>query len=256
MVFLEGKMDKKVKVQLQGISKTFHLGKVETNDVQVVFDVNLNINEKEFVIICGPSGSGKSTILNILIGLESPTKGKVFHDDIDIYDLSQNKRAKLRLKKVGVVLQQSIWLKSMPVLENVAMPYFLTGHGYNESMKKAMEMLVLVNMASFIKRLPSELSDGQQQKIAIARALINDPEIIVADEPTGNLDTDSSAVLMDELSLLNKKYGKTIVMVTHDLSYLKLTDRNYYVKDGHLHELHFAMKDAPDSISKIEEMIK
>lgn len=249
-------MSNEVKVQLKDVSKTFYLGRVETNDVQVVFDVNLSVGEKDFVIICGPSGSGKSTILNILIGLEHPTKGKVFHDNIDIYNLSQNQRAKLRLKKIGVVLQQSIWLKNMPVLENVAMPYFLTGHGYKESLKKAMEMLAVVNMASFFKRLPSELSGGQQQKIAIARALINDPEIIVADEPTGNLDTDSSTVLMDELLELNKKFGKTIVMVTHNLTYLKITDKNYYVKDGHLHLLNFSNKNAPDSISKIEELLK
>lgn len=249
-------MENKVKIQLKNINKVFHLGRVETNDVQVLFDISLNINERDFVILCGPSGSGKSTLLNILIGLEKPTDGKVFHDDIDIYELNQNKRARLRLKKIGIILQQSIWLKNMTVIENVAMPYFLSGYNYRQSLEKANEMLKIIKMDSFIKRLPSELSGGQQQKIALARSLMNDPEIIIADEPTGNLDTDSSTILMDKLLELNQKFNKTIIIVTHNLSYLKLTDKNYYVKDGRLSRVNFSMKNTPDSISKVEELIK
>lgn len=249
-------MDKKTRIELKGIDKVFHLGRTEVNDVQVVYDINLQILDNEFVIICGPSGSGKSTILNILIGLEDPTKGKVFHDNIDIYKMNQNQRAKLRLHKIGIILQQSIWLKNMSVIENVAMPYFLSGHNYKESLEKAVEMLRIIKMESFIKRLPSELSGGQQQKISLARALINDPEIIIADEPTGNLDTDSSTVLMDKLIELHEKSDKTIIMVTHDMSYLKLADRNYYVKDGHLSNVDFSAKNSIKSIREVEEMTK
>lgn len=249
-------MNQNIKIQLKDVDKTFHLGRNKTNDVGVIFDVNLTINKGDFIVICGLSGSGKSTILHTLIGLETPTTGKVLHDNIDIYSLNQNERAKLRLKRIGVVLQQSIWLKNMPILENVAMPYFLSGHGYKESTEKAMEMLKTIKMDSFSKRLPSELSGGQQQKVAMVRALINDPDIIIADEPTGNLDVESSSILINELLELNKKYNKTIVMVTHNLAYLKITDKNYYVKDGHIHPLHFSAKNSPDSISKIEELIK
>lgn len=249
-------MDKKVRIELQNIDKIFHLGRTETNDVQVVFDINLQILDNEFVIICGPSGSGKSTILNILIGLEDPTKGKVFHDNIDIYKLNQNQRAKMRLKKIGIILQQSIWLKNMSVIENVAMPYFLSGHNYKESLDKAIEMLKIIKMESFIRRLPSELSGGQQQKISLARSLINDPEIIIADEPTGNLDTDSSTVLMEKLIELHEKFNKTIIMVTHDMSYLKLADKNYYVKDGRLSKVDFSTKNSIKSIREVEELAK
>ena len=243
------------KIQLKNISKTFRLGNNSFNDVKVVYNTNLSIKEGEFVIICGPSGSGKSTMLNMLIGLEKPTTGNVYHDDFDIYELNQDKRAKLRLSKIGVVFQQSIWLKNLPVLENVAMPFFFSGHGYKESLNKAMTALQSVNMDSFAKRLPSELSGGQQQKIAVARALLNDPEVLIADEPTGNLDTESSNEVMKEFLNLNDKYKKTIVMVTHNLAYLKLSDKNYYVKDGRLYPLDFKNKKVPDSISEIEKII-
>jgi len=246
----------KIKIQLKNIGKTFYLGKDSANDVKVVAGIDLIIYEGDFVIICGPSGSGKSTILNILIGLETPTTGKVYHDDIDIYKLKQDKRAKLRLKNIGVVLQQSIWLKNLKMLENVAIPHFLLGYGYRNSMDKAMVALKKLNMGEYSKRLPSELSGGQQQKIAIARALINNPDVIIADEPTGNLDTESSRVLVDELLVLNKKFNKTVIIVTHNLSLLKVADKNYYVKDGNIFRINCAAKDVPDSISKIEEMIK
>jgi len=254
-------MEGKVKLELKGVDKVFHLGRTKVNDVQVVFDINFQVFEKEFVIICGPSGSGKSTILSILIGLEHPTKGKVFHDGIDIYKLKRDKRAKLRLHSIGIVLQQSIWLKNMTVVENVAMPYFLSGHGYRESIEKATEMLKKIKMDEYVKRLPSELSGGQQQKIALVRSLMNDPDILVADEPTGNLDTDSSTVLMDQLVELNEKFHKTIIVVTHNLSYLKLADRSFYVKDGHLSKVDFSLKHTlqntgVESISDIEKMAK
>lgn len=249
-------MAEKIKIELIDVNKVFNLGRKEANDVQVVFDINLKILEKDFVIICGPSGSGKSTILNILIGLEDPTRGKVLHNNVDIYQTSQDKRANYRLKNIGVVMQQSVWLKNMSVIENVAMPHFLSGHDYKESLGKAKEMLKMVKMESFIKRFPSELSGGQQQKIALVRCLINDPEIIVADEPTGNLDTDSSLVLIDKLQELNQKYGKTVIMVTHNLSYLKLTDKKYYVKDGRLSKLNYLLNNVPDNISKVEQVAK
>ena len=205
---------------------------VVTQEVQVLKDVSTQIHGGDFFVIFGPSGSGKSTLLHTLLGLEKPTAGKVMLLEKDFAQMSQDEAAEFRKTRVGMVYQQPYWIKSLTVLENVAFPLFLLGQMPSEAFGKSLEMLKIVGMEDWQNYSPTELSSGQQQRVSLARALINDPVILVADEPTGNLDTQSGEELMQLLSNLNKQDGRTIVMVTHDLEYLKYATRMIRVVDG------------------------
>jgi putative ABC transport system ATP-binding protein len=209
--------------------KSFVVGK---DPYEAVRGIDLEINEGDFAIIYGPSGSGKSTLLNCLIGLESPTSGQIWLDGERIDKLEEDQRSLVRSKKIGVVYQQPIWVKSLSVLENVALPLLISGVKTSIAFKRAKKLLCEVAMQNLAHHKPTEISGGQQQKVSLARALIHNPRILVLDEPTGNLDTHSSDEVMQLLQELNSKLNTTIVMVTHNLIYLPIANRTIVVKDG------------------------
>lgn len=213
-----------------GLHKYFYTGVGET---QVLHGIDLEIKRGEFIIIFGPSGSGKSTLLHSMIGLENPTKGRVELFNKDLYAENEDERSMTRLEKIGIMYQQPIWVKAMNVAHNVALPLNLLGTPHIEAMKIAEEKLKSYAMDKWAKYKPTELSSGQQQKISLIRALITEPEILIADEPTGNLDIDSSKRLVEGLKELNI-IGRTVIVVTHDLQYLSYADRTFYIKDGNL----------------------
>ncbi len=215
-------------LEIKNITKTFHLG---LEDVQVIKGVSFSINKGDFVILFGPSGCGKSTVLNISLGLEPPSSGEVFFLNKNLYGGSDDERAQVRKKEVGMVYQQSNWIKSLNVIENVYFPLTLRGISQKEREQKAWEMLDIVGMRTSAYQVPTELSSGQQQRISLARALITDPALIVADEPTGNLDSLAGDAVMELFQSFNKK-GHTVVMVTHDLEYLKYATRSINMADG------------------------
>lgn len=198
--------------QLKGISKTYQ---VRDRDVAAIDDISLDITAGDFVAVIGPSGSGKSSLLLMLGGMLSPTAGKVWMNQLSLYDLSPNERACLRKAKMGFVFQTFNLIPYLTALQNVQLPLLLEGLSGAEQEERARHLLERVGLADRFDHKPSELSVGQQQRIALARMLANDPEIILADEPTGNLDPAMAEQVVDFLSALNEE-GKTVVMVTHD----------------------------------------
>lgn len=216
---------------IQKVVKTFASGQ-ET--VTALKDVNTIIQRGALNIITGPSGSGKSTLLDVLVGLQQPTTGKVIVDGIDIYKLNNDDRAFYRAQKLGMVYQANYWVKSLNVIENVGMPLLLAGYVRNQAMELAKQSLITVGMEQYAKQSPMNLSGGQQQRVSMARALVANPEIVVADEPTGNLDTRNGSLIMDLLVAAVKERSKTVILVTHNLEYLPLADRLMFIKDGEL----------------------
>jgi len=206
-------------IKVQNVNKSFRVG---SQDVQILKNISFEIEQGDFSIIFGPSGCGKSTLLYALLGLEGPTTGLITLLDTNLYALaSEDDRSEFRKNHIGMVYQQPNWIKSLTVLENIAFPLLLKGEETLQAHTKAQELLKTIQMETWGDYLPSELSSGQQQRIALIRALITNPELIIADEPTGNLDFESGQELIQLLQKLNTDEKKTIVMVTHDLEYLK-----------------------------------
>ncbi len=209
--------------------KVYLTGKVEYPALR---GINVTINKGDFVAIVGPSGSGKSTLLNVFSALDRPTKGMVLIEGVDISKLSDNKLAKLRNKKLGFVFQSYNLIQYINALENVEVPLIASRMRRGERLERAKSLLETVGLKGLERNRPSELSGGQQQRVAIARALSSEPQILMADEPTGNLDSASSAEIMALLCRLNHEKTMTIVMVTHNLELTHGCNRIIYVKDG------------------------
>ncbi|MCA9372936.1 ABC transporter ATP-binding protein [Candidatus Woesebacteria bacterium] len=219
-----------VVIKIKHMSKTFGKDLAQST---VLKDIHLNLYSGEFVIISGPSGSGKSTLLHSILGLEAPTSGSVTVRKVNLYkDLTDSERTSFRREKIGVVFQQSNWIKSLNVLDNVSYPLWLAGVRENAARSRALESLASIGLDEWAMHAPSELSGGQQQRVALARALVSDPGIIIADEPTGNLDSEASAEMMSLLARLNREQSRMIVMVTHNLSLLPIASRRIVIKDG------------------------
>lgn len=235
-------------IRIEKINKYFEIGSTQ---LHVLRDVSFNINTNNFLIIYGPSGCGKSTLLHTIVGLEQPTSGKILIKGTDFYSKDNNERAHIRNKFFGIVYQTSYWIKSLNVIDNVAMPLFIRGTSLSESKYRAKQALEQVGMNSFSKQTPTELSGGQQQKVALARALITQPEVIIADEPTGNLDSKSAKEMIDILKMLNKDLNKAVVMVTHNMAYLGYASRTVSMKDGRI-SAKKDIKDIQDLISVIK----
>lgn len=216
-------------LELRKIHKSYRVGK---NDIPVLKDINLAIYPGEFLIILGPSGSGKSTLLNHILGLEMPTSGSIFISGINITAFSANKIAKLRHQHFGIVFQRPDWIHSINVVQNVSLPLAIHNVGRAERLTRAMEELKKAEVADFASYAPMDLSGGQQQKVALARALINDPQIVIADEPTGNLDSVSADKVMEHFRQLHEEQGKTILMVTHNTEYVRYGMRTISLRDG------------------------
>ncbi|KAK2219179.1 ABC transporter ATP-binding protein [Clostridioides difficile] len=206
-----------------------HYGKGE-NLVRALDNVNLEINEGEFVAIIGKSGSGKSTLLHMIGGLDIPTSGKVYIDNKNIFTLKEEELAVFRRRKIGFIFQSYNLIPSLNVWENVVLPIGLDGREVDESFIK--ELLKSLGLENKHDVLPNTLSGGQQQRVAIARALATRPAIILADEPTGNLDSKTSDEVMSILKSMSKKYSQTLVMITHDDSIAQMADRVIFIEDG------------------------
>lgn len=215
------------------VIKVEKLGKVygkNGNKVIALDGVNLNVNKGEFVAIIGSSGSGKSTLLHQIGGVDKPTSGKVIIDNKDIYSLNEKNLAIFRRRKIGFVFQSFNLIPVLTVEENIKMPALLDHQKIDEEYFK--DLVKTIGIEARLNHLPSELSGGQQQRVAIARALINKPSIILADEPTGNLDSETSKEIMEMLKLSIRKYNQTAIVITHDLYIAEMADRIIKIKDG------------------------
>ena len=219
-------------IKLQNVSKTFSIGE-ET--IKALDNVNFTVNKGEFVSIIGPSGSGKSTLMNILGFLDVPTSGSYSLNNIETENLSDNELAEIRNMKIGFIFQSFNLLQKMTAIENVQVPLMYRGIKNSESKRIACEILEKVGLKGREKHMPSQLSGGQQQRVAIARALAGNPEIILADEPTGALDSKTSVEIMDALQELNEQ-GQTIIVITHDINVAKRAKRIVRISDGKLYE--------------------
>jgi putative ABC transport system ATP-binding protein len=222
-------MDKRTILNIENISKTYKNGDIR---VSALCDVSLVIERGEFVMITGRNGSGKSTLLHQLGLLDIPDKGKIILNDQEVVYMDENKRTMLRLKYLGYIFQEYALIAELTALENVMLPAMLIGNSYN-AQKKAVEIFRNFNLKNKMNRLPNQLSGGEQQKVAIARSLINDPVIIFADEPTANLDTTASMEVLDLFKKINKD-GRTIIMITHEQEELKYASRLIKLSDGKL----------------------
>ncbi len=216
-------------IKTTGIKKSFYIGL--QNEVEILKGIDIEIDKGDFVIIFGPSGCGKSTLLHTLLGLEPPTAGKIMVENNDYYAMNEDKRAEYRRHHVGIIYQQPLWISALNIGGNVEFTLRLLDYDDDRMNKRVDEVLGMVGMAEWKHYRPQELSSGQQQKVSLARALSIDPVIIVADEPTGNLDTISGQQLIEHFLEFNKK-GITIIMVTHDLEYLKYGNKIIHMIDG------------------------
>ncbi len=200
------------------------------NEVIAVNDMSFTVNKGEFVAIVGSSGSGKSTLLHLLGGVDRPTSGKVFIDGQNIYELSDDNLAIFRRRQVGLIYQFYNLIPILNVEENITLPCDLDGKNVNKEQLK--ELLKTLGLENRVKHLPNQLSGGQQQRVSIGRALITNPAIVLADEPTGNLDSKASDEIVELLKLSNKKYNQTVIMITHNLEIAKEADRIIRIEDG------------------------
>lgn len=216
-------------LKVENLSKTYGIGE---NKVEALKNINLSVNKGEFVAIVGASGSGKSTLLHLLGGLDRPTAGNVVIDGESIYDYKEEKLAVFRRRKIGFVFQFYNLLPILDVEENIALPALLD----NDKVDKVYleELIKVLGLSARKNHLPSELSGGQQQRVSIGRAVFNKPSIILADEPTGNLDTKNSKDVIELLKFTAKKYNQTLILITHDVNIAAMADRVITIEDGEI----------------------
>jgi putative ABC transport system ATP-binding protein len=221
--------NKKTIIRIENVWKTYKMGDIE---VHALRGMNFEVKKGEFVAIMGPSGSGKSTAVNMVGALDIPTKGEIFLEHDNIAHLSESELAQIRGRKIGFIFQQFNLIPTLTAKENVMLPMIFQGTPFTERKQRAEKLLEMVELGDRMDHKPTELSGGQQQRVAIARSLANDPEVIIADEPTGNLDSKTSKLVVDFLSTLHDKEKKTIIMVTHDEDVAKYAQRIERLKDG------------------------
>ncbi len=227
-------------IKVQDVKKIYNGGEGE---VTALGGVSFTVNEGEFVALMGPSGSGKSTLLTMLGAMNPPTSGNVIVDDIEIYNLTSEKRADFRIEYLGFVFQQFQLIPYLTAAENIMLPLAITGKSNREQVQMAQNVLNKVGLGEKGNRLPNQLSGGEQERVAIARAIVNEPPILFADEPTGALDSKNSEEIMNLFKHLNKE-GQTIIMVTHNPEFLSYVDRGIFIKDGMLDESRHSKKIA------------
>lgn len=216
-------------LKVENLCKTYGKGE---NTVKAVDNISFSVERGEFVAIIGSSGSGKSTLLHLIGGVDRPTSGKVYIDGKDIYTLNDDNLAIFRRRQVGLIYQFYNLIPILNVEENMTLPILLDGKKVDKKYLK--ELIDILGLERRVNHLPNELSGGQQQRVSIGRALISKPDIILADEPTGNLDSKASREIMDLLRLSNEKYHQTIIMITHDMNLAKEANRIITLEDGHI----------------------
>ena len=218
-----------VVVRTRNVRKTYLLGKVPLDALK---GVNVEIYTGEYISIMGPSGSGKSTLFNMIGGLDKPSEGQVFIDEVDLAQLDAYELAWLRCRKIGYIFQTFNLIPVMSALENVTLPMVFAGMDDDSARDKGVELLKTVGLGDRVQHKPTELSGGQQQRVAVARALANDPAVVLADEPTGNLDLNTGKEIIKLLRSLREDKGVTIISATHDLKMLDVSDRILWIRDG------------------------
>ena len=218
-------------VETRDLTKTYGGNGVETAALR---GVSLKIKEKEFTSIIGPSGSGKSTLLNLIGTLDRPTSGKVFIDGVDTSELNDAELARLRNKKIGFIFQSFNLIQRMTALMNVELPLLVTGVPVKERREMSTKWLTELGLSEKLDHKPSQLSGGEQQRVAVARALVTDPSIVLGDEPTGNLDTKNTSLIIDLLKRLNETTGKTFILITHNVDVANKTERIIRLRDGQI----------------------
>jgi lipoprotein-releasing system ATP-binding protein len=212
-------------IEIKGIKKNY-------GDLQVLKGIDLTVRDREVVTIVGPSGAGKSTLLHILGTLDTPNAGEIRYDSVEVVRLSSDKLSTFRNANIGFVFQHHHLLPEFTALENVCIPAWIKGSGKREGEEKAIELLQMLGLIDRIFHKPNELSGGEQQRVAVARALVNDPKVVLADEPSGNLDSCNKNELHRLFFSLRERLGQTFVIVTHDSSLASMSDRQIYLKDG------------------------
>ncbi len=231
--YREDMTSKKI-VRVTDVTKDFDLGKIV---VHVLKGIDLEIATGHYISIMGPSGSGKSTLFNMIGGLDKPTSGKVFIDEVDIAQLDAYELAWLRCRKIGYIFQTFNLIPVMTALENITLPMTFAGSTGDAATKKGIELLDLVGLEGRHSHRPSELSGGQQQRVAVARALANDPSIILADEPTGNLDLTTGEDIITLLKKLSRERRVTVISATHDYKMLNVSDKVIWIRDGRIEKI-------------------
>ena len=216
-------------LKIENLSKVYGEGE---NQVKALDNVSFSVEKGEFLAIIGPSGSGKSTLLHIIGGVDTPTSGKVFVNGQDVYAQNEEQLAIFRRRQVGLIYQFYNLIPVLNVVENITLPVLLDGREVNE--ERLNELLHTLNLEDRKQNLPNQLSGGQQQRVSIGRALMNAPAVVLADEPTGNLDTKNSQEIIELLKMSNRKYGQTLIVITHDESIALQADRIIAVEDGHI----------------------
>jgi len=234
-------------VRTKDLVKEFSMG---GQTLRALKGIQLDIYRGEYISIMGPSGSGKSTLFNMVGGLDKPTTGTVFINDVDMAQLDAQELAYLRCRTIGYIFQSFNLIPVMTALENVTLPTVFAGMPQDEGIERGIELLKMVGLGDRLDHKPTELSGGQQQRVACARALANNPAIILADEPTGNLDLKTGKEIIDLLRRLNKEQGVTIISATHDLKMLDISDRIVWIRDGDIERI----EERADVQLKVGEM--
>ena len=219
-------------IQMEDVNKSYIMGE---NELHVLKDVSLSVEKGEFLAILGPSGSGKSTLMNLIGCMDTMTSGRYYLDGIAIHEAKENQLYDIRNKEIGFVFQKYHLIPTYTVLQNIIMPLIIRGMSHKEAVDACMETIEFIGLADRMNHKPSELSGGQQQRVAIARALISKPAVLLADEPTGALDSSSGSEVLKLFSKLNE-VGNTIVMITHDLNVAKAARRTVHIVDGVVYE--------------------
>ncbi len=222
-------VNREVVVSVHDIAREYRRGEEVVHALQ---GVDINIYRGEYACVMGPSGSGKTTLFNMIGGLDKPSAGKVYIDEVDVAQLDAYELAWLRCRKIGYIFQTFNLIPVMTALENVTLPMVFAGLSTDEANDKGLDLLTLVGLGERFKHKPFELSGGQQQRVAIARAFANDPAIILADEPTGNLDLKTGKEIIELLRAMNEEKSVTVISATHDLKMLDVSDRIFWIRDG------------------------
>ena len=222
-------------IQIKNVKKYYKLG---SNIIKALDGIDLTIDKGEFIALLGTSGSGKSTLLNILAGLERPSSGDVLYKNISLNSLSEEDITRFRNLNIGFVFQSYNLMPYLTAIENVALPLIFKGEGKKEREEKAYQILKDMGLSKRVYNKPNELSGGQQQRVSIARAFVGNPNIIFADEPTGNLDTKTSFEIMELIKSIVRKNNQTLIMVTHDEEMTEFADRTLFMRDGLIEKIH------------------